>query len=658
VTTPNVDNGSATVGQVLTLKSMSGNDIGRVEFEDAGGGTYTVSNGLYEDPANNFKLGGNPLIEDTSIDGDANQYGFSFTNLDQFGVTTDYKISFQALDGTNDSNISMQTNQVDIGAGVTGSGSSAFSKFTTTKATLGFNTPGGNLEISADATTLNVKTPNVRSAAATVGQVLTLQNAATGEVEFQDAGGGGLRSGTASGTNAYTVTISGVTGYADGDTYAIKFTNGNDDDSTININGLGVKNLFKQANIQVTGGDIVAGQELIIIYDGTQFQCIGVAPNQLFAYVTNADSVTINKGQPVYAFGSAGNRMSVKLASNLQDSTSAQTVGVVFSSSIAAGQKGFIITQGVITGVNTAAYSPGAQLYLGSTAGTFAAPGVKPLAPNHLVYIGIVERANAGAGQIYIKPQNGYEMDEIHDVASTTAVNNDILYRDTTVTPNLWKPASIPTILGYTPVPATRSISTTSPLSGGGDLSANRTLSIADAAADGTTKGAAAFTASDFNSTTGVISIDYTNGQSASGTNKGFLTSADWTRFDSFKTQTIGVTVDGSGGVVTAGVKGYIRIPYACTITSWSILTGNAGSGATVTFDIWRANNAIPTVANSIVGGGTKPFLTSNTSQITSASPSGWTATTLAVNDILGFNVETGAAVFSWVNLQLTITRT
>jgi hypothetical protein len=79
---------------------------------------------------------------------------------------------------------------------------------------------------------------------------------------------------------------------------------------------------------------------------------------------------------------------------------------------------------------------------------------------------------------------------------------------------------------------STRTISTTSPLSGGGDLSADRTLSIADAIADGTTKGASTFTASDFNSASGVISIDYTNGQSASGSTKGFLTSVDWTTFN------------------------------------------------------------------------------------------------------------------------------
>jgi hypothetical protein len=86
--------------------------------------------------------------------------------------------------------------------------------------------------------------------------------------------------------------------------------------------------------------------------------------------------------------------------------------------------------------------------------------------------------------------------------------------------------------LNTTKVETTRTISTTSPLSGGGDLSANRTLSIADAVADGSTKGAAAFTASDFNSASGVISLDYTNGQKASALQPGFLSAADWSTFN------------------------------------------------------------------------------------------------------------------------------
>jgi hypothetical protein len=259
-------------------------------------------------------------------------------------------------------------------------------------------------------------------------------------------GGGGLDYGIASGTNTYTVTITGVTSYTDGDTYVIKFTNGNDADSTININGLGAQLLVKEFNVQITGGDIVSGQELIIIYDGTNFQTLGVAPNQFFAYVTNDDSVTINKGQPVYAFGAAGNRMSVKLANNTSDATSAQTVGVVFSTSIAPNQRGFVITQGVISGVNTGAYSPGQQLYLGATAGSLTA--TKPYAPNHLVYIGIVERANAGNGQIYIKPMNGFELDELHNVQAQSPANNDTLYYDIGATPvPQWKTTSVNTLL-------------------------------------------------------------------------------------------------------------------------------------------------------------------------------------------------------------------
>jgi hypothetical protein len=58
------------------------------------------------------------------------------------------------------------------------------------------------------------------------------------------------------------------------------------------------------------------------------------------------------------------------------------------------------------------------------------------------------------------------------------------------------------------------------------------TISIADAVADAATKGAATFTAADFNSSSGTISIDYTNGQTANGSTKGFLASADWTTFN------------------------------------------------------------------------------------------------------------------------------
>lgn len=146
----------------------------------------------------------------------------------------------------------------------------------------------------------------------------------------------------------------------------------------------------------------------------------------MHAYVHNGEAVTITKGQAVYLFSASGNKASVKLANNTSDTTSAKTFGLA-AEDIAANQNGMVICQGVIDGLNTGMYAPGDTLYLGNTAGSYT--NVKPYAPNHMVYIGIVEKANAGNGQIYVRVQNGYEMDEIHDVdlITTPPVAGDVL---------------------------------------------------------------------------------------------------------------------------------------------------------------------------------------------------------------------------------------
>lgn len=154
----------------------------------------------------------------------------------------------------------------------------------------------------------------------------------------------------------------------------------------------------------------------------------------MHAYVTNAESVTINKGQPVYLYQAQGDRATVKLAGNTSDATSAKTLGLA-AENIAAGQIGYVICQGVLNNVNTAEFNAGDTLYLGATIGTLTA--TKPVAPNHLVYIGVVERANAGAGQIYVRPQNGYELDEIHDVLITSVADGQVLTYD--AASGLWK---------------------------------------------------------------------------------------------------------------------------------------------------------------------------------------------------------------------------
>jgi hypothetical protein len=263
----------------------------------------------------------------------------------------------------------------------------------------------------------------------------------------------GIPHGTATGTDTYTTTISGVTAYNDADAYLIRFTTGNTSTCTLNINSIGAVPLYRNNDGQLIGGDIIDGAEMLCIYNSStnRFQVIGTAPNTLLAYVTNADSVSITKGQPVYAFGGQGDRLTVKRAYNTGDSTSAQTVGLVVSTSIGVNQKGLIMVNGLLDGLSifpTSTWADGDPVYLGATAGTLTK--TKPHAPNHLVYLGFVTRANNGsAGSIYIRVQNGYEMDELHNVSAQSPSNNDGLFYNTST--SLWETKSIATVLGYTP---------------------------------------------------------------------------------------------------------------------------------------------------------------------------------------------------------------
>lgn len=265
---------------------------------------------------------------------------------------------------------------------------------------------------------------------------------------------GGIPHGSTSGTDTYTTTISGVTAYNDADAYLIRFNIGNTTSATLNINSLGAIPLYRNNDGELIGGDIIDGAEMLCVYNSStnRFQVIGTAPNTLLAYVTNAESTPITKGQPVYAFGGQGDRLKVKLAYNTGDPTSAQTVGMVLSTSIGANQKGLIIVNGQLDGLGlfkpSDGWLDGDAVYLGPTAGTVTR--VKPHAPNHLVYLGFCTTASSGAaGRMYVRVQNGYEMDELHDVSAQTPSNNDGLFFNTST--SLWESKSIATALGYTP---------------------------------------------------------------------------------------------------------------------------------------------------------------------------------------------------------------
>lgn len=130
-------------------------------------------------------------------------------------------------------------------------------------------------------------------------------------------------------------------------------------------------------------------------------------------------------------------------------------------------------------------------------------------------------------------------------------------------------------------VAASRAINTSTPLAGGGTLTADITLSVGDAAADGATKGAAAFTANDFNATAGVISLDYTNGQTASGSAKGYLTSTDWNTFN----LKLGTIQDEGTGLTQRSTLNFTGAGVSCTDNAGASRTDCtiAGGGSSLT---------------------------------------------------------------------------
>jgi hypothetical protein len=109
---------------------------------------------------------------------------------------------------------------------------------------------------------------------------------------------------------------------------------------------------------------------------------------------------------------------------------------------------GYVVSQGVVDGLNLGGYTAGDKLYLGNVAGTFT--NIKPSSPEHYVFIGVVERANAGNGQVLVRVQNGFELDEIHDIKLTNVQQNDMLIRN--VGNSLWVNQSVSSVVANTNV--------------------------------------------------------------------------------------------------------------------------------------------------------------------------------------------------------------
>jgi hypothetical protein len=158
---------------------------------------------------------------------------------------------------------------------------------------------------------------------------------------------------------------------------------------------------------------------------------------QVVVRARNNSGSAITKGSVVKVIGVAGGFIGINLALGDSDANSATAFGIV-AEDIADASNGFVSIQGIVHGLNTNSFTEGDVLYLSPTvAGTFT--NVKPVAPQHAVVVGYVAKKSATDGHILMHVQNGYELEELHNVYinPSTLADNDVLQYDSAS--SLWE---------------------------------------------------------------------------------------------------------------------------------------------------------------------------------------------------------------------------
>ncbi len=198
---------------------------------------------------------------------------------------------------------------------------------------------------------------------------------------------------------------------------------------------------------QIVGDGMPAGGttgQLLTKVDGTNYNTqwvdqTSIETSTVKHLVKNDSGVTLSKGTVVYTKSANGTNILVDKAIATNDTYSSQVLGFL-ESDLAANETGYCVNNGLVTNINTDGATAGDPVWLsGTTAGGFVTgAGNKPVAPTHLVYLGVVTRANSSTGEIFVHISNGWELDELHNVLiDGTPADNEVLAYDSGS--SIWK---------------------------------------------------------------------------------------------------------------------------------------------------------------------------------------------------------------------------
>ncbi len=104
--------------------------------------------------------------------------------------------------------------------------------------------------------------------------------------------------------NTYVIAPSpAITGYTVGQIFSFKALHGNSGASTLAVNGLAAKNIYKNGQYALNDGDIVTGAIVQVEYDGTQFQLISPSSLTKISQSGVETYATSTTGNTVYVVG-------------------------------------------------------------------------------------------------------------------------------------------------------------------------------------------------------------------------------------------------------------------------------------------------------------------------------------------------------------------
>jgi len=204
--------------------------------------------------------------------------------------------------------------------------------------------------------------------------------------------------------------------------YRLRFLENNPVDSEVIQDA--IANAFSsgdQSQVTVSYNDELNAFTLLV----NQAQTAGYT-SQVKHYVKNSSGSTINIGTPVYVSGASGTNILITPASNITESSSSKTLGLL-AQTLANNTEGFVVAEGLLAGLDTSSANAGDPVWLGPDGTLIYGLANKPSAPNHLVFIGIVTRSQLNNGEIFVKVQNGFELKELHDVSVQSPSNQDAL---------------------------------------------------------------------------------------------------------------------------------------------------------------------------------------------------------------------------------------